>query len=79
MDLSDSARAKLDQANQMRSKLIQENSKVIYLCLLPLLTTRFITLSTFLNCNVSFQIKLSIENVKNKINDFKVTTFWDLC
>nr|VDC71597.1 unnamed protein product [Brassica rapa] len=43
MGLSDSARAKLDQAKQMRSELIQENSK----------------------------IKLSIENVKNKINDFK--------
>lgn len=43
MELSDSARAKLDQAKQMRSEVIQENSK----------------------------IKLSIENVKNKINDFK--------
>ncbi|KAL0700352.1 hypothetical protein Bca4012_056474 [Brassica carinata] len=43
MELSDSAREKLDQAKQMRSELIQENSK----------------------------IKLSIENVKNKINDFK--------
>ncbi|KAF8116344.1 hypothetical protein N665_0019s0024 [Sinapis alba] len=43
MELSDSARAKLDQAKQMRSNLIQENSK----------------------------IKLSIEDVKNKINDFK--------
>lgn len=40
--------------------------------------TRFISLSTFLNYKVSFQIKLSIESVKNKINDFKVITLWDL-
>ncbi|KAH0926405.1 hypothetical protein HID58_018661 [Brassica napus] len=51
MGLSDSARAKLDQAKQMRSELIQENSKVII--------------------NLLLLIKLSIENVKNKINDFK--------
>jgi aminoglycoside/choline kinase family phosphotransferase len=43
MELSDSARAKLDQAKLMRSNLLQENSK----------------------------IKLSIENVKHKINEFK--------
>uniref|UniRef100_A0A1J3GIF8 Uncharacterized protein n=1 Tax=Noccaea caerulescens TaxID=107243 RepID=A0A1J3GIF8_NOCCA len=43
MELSDSARAKLDQAKQMRSNLIQENSKM----------------------------KLSIEHVKHKINEFK--------
>jgi len=30
MELSDSARAKLDQAKLMRSNLLQENSKVIY-------------------------------------------------
>lgn len=30
MVLSDSARAKLDQAKQMRSELVQENSKVIF-------------------------------------------------
>ncbi|CAD5314384.1 unnamed protein product [Arabidopsis thaliana] len=41
MELSDSARAKLDQAKLMRSNLLQENSK------------------------------LSIENVKHKINEFK--------
>ncbi|KAH0879623.1 hypothetical protein HID58_067017 [Brassica napus] len=51
MELSDSARAKLDQAKQMRSEVIQENSKVII--------------------NLLLLIKLSIENVKNKINDFK--------
>ncbi|CAH8254214.1 unnamed protein product [Arabidopsis lyrata] len=43
MELTDSARAKLDQAKQMRSNLMQENSK----------------------------IKLSIEHVKHKINEFK--------
>ncbi|VYS47898.1 unnamed protein product [Arabidopsis thaliana] len=43
MELSDSARAKLDQAKLMRSNLLQENSK----------------------------IKLSTENVKHKINEFK--------
>ncbi|KAL1222182.1 hypothetical protein V5N11_011060 [Cardamine amara subsp. amara] len=43
MELSDSARAKLDQAKQLRSNLIQDNSK----------------------------IKLSIEHVKHKINEFK--------
>ncbi|CAE5959152.1 unnamed protein product [Arabidopsis arenosa] len=43
MELSDSARAKLDQAKQIKSNLLQENSK----------------------------IKLSIEHVKHKINEFK--------
>ncbi|XP_023632688.1 uncharacterized protein LOC17898566 isoform X2 [Capsella rubella] len=43
LELSDSARAKLDQAKQMRSNLIQEISK----------------------------IKLSIEHVKHKINEYK--------
>lgn len=37
MGLSDSARAKLDQAKQMRSELIQENSKVIINLLLLVL------------------------------------------
>ncbi|CAL9217262.1 unnamed protein product [Arabidopsis halleri] len=43
MELTDSARAKLDQAKQMRSNLMQEN----------------------------YKIKLSIEHVKHKINEFK--------
>ncbi|XP_019094729.1 PREDICTED: uncharacterized protein LOC104757711 [Camelina sativa] len=43
MELSESARAKLDQAKQMRSNLTKENSK----------------------------IKLSVEHVKHKINEFK--------
>ncbi|KAG7599128.1 hypothetical protein ISN44_As06g033240 [Arabidopsis suecica] len=49
MELSASARAKLDQANQIKSNLLQENSK----------------------------IKLSIEHVKHKINEFKVITLWN--
>ncbi|EOA37086.1 hypothetical protein CARUB_v10010244mg [Capsella rubella] len=51
LELSDSARAKLDQAKQMRSNLIQEISK----------------------------IKLSIEHVKHKINEYKIMIMSTSC